>query len=29
MEADERKYTNIGAGTSGRQGAGQLTILNR
>lgn len=29
MEADERKYTNIGAGTTGYQGAGQLTILNR
>jgi hypothetical protein len=29
MEADERKYTNIGAGTFGQQDAGQLTILNR
>lgn len=29
METDERKYTNIGAGTTGRQGAGSLTILNR
>lgn len=29
METDERKYTAIGAGTTGRQGAGNLTILNR
>jgi hypothetical protein len=29
METDERKYTNIGAGTMGHQGAGTVTILNR
>lgn len=29
METDERKYTNIGAATTGRQGAGSLTVLNR
>lgn len=29
METDERKYTNIGAGTMGRQDAGNITVLNR
>lgn len=29
METDERKYTNIGAGTLGHQGSGNLTVINR